>query len=155
MRTKLIVFTFLCGELVLSGCTTTPSQEQTGMFVGGALGGVLGSQIGGGEGSTVAAIAGALLGGAIGGAVGRSMDDADRLKVAGSLETTRTGVSTQWQNPDTGHHYTVVPTRTYKSAGMPCREYTVNSTIGGKKEKIYGTACRQADGSWRAVNSPD
>jgi surface antigen len=155
MRTKLIVFALLCADLGISGCTTTPTQEQTGMVMGGVLGGALGSQIGGGSGSTVAAIAGALLGATVGSHVGRSMDDTDRIKVARVLETERTGTPSQWSNPDTGNHYTVVPTRTYETAGMPCREFTVNSTIGGKKEKIYGTACRQADGSWRTVNSLD
>lgn len=121
------------------------------MVIGGALGGALGSQIGGGEGKTVATIIGTLFGAAVGGAVGRSMDDTDRLKVARTLETVRTGVPAQWRNPDTGYDYTVVPTRTYDSAGTPCREYTVNGRIGGKTEKIYGTACRQADGSWRTM----
>ncbi len=121
------------------------------MVIGGALGGALGSQIGGGEGRTVATIVGTLVGASIGGAVGRSMDEQDRIKVAHSLETVRTGVASQWRNPDTGNEYTVVPTRTYDAGGTPCREYTVNATIGGKREKVYGTACRQPDGSWKTA----
>jgi surface antigen len=78
------------------------------------------------------------------------MDDQDRMKVAHSLESVRTGVPSQWRNPDTGNQYSVVPTRTYESEGLPCREYTVDGAIGGKKEKVYGTACRQPDGSWQA-----
>jgi uncharacterized protein YcfJ len=27
--------------------------------------------------------------------------------------------------------------------------HTVDASIGGKTEKIYGTACRQTDGSWQ------
>ena len=50
------------------------------------------------------------------------------------------------------HTYTVVPTRTYDSPSGPCREYTVDAVIGGRLEKVVGTACRQADGSWRNVN---
>lgn len=121
------------------------------MVIGGALGGALGSQVGGGEGRTVATIVGTLVGASIGGAVGRSMDEQDRIKAAHTLETVRTGVASQWHNPDTGNEYTVVPTRTYDSGGTPCREYTVNARIGGKREKVYGTACRQPDGSWRNV----
>lgn len=121
------------------------------MVIGGALGGALGSQVGGGDGRTVAAVIGTLLGAAVGGSVGRSMDDQDRLKVAHTLETVRTGVSSQWRNPDTGYQYTVTPTRTYEATGTPCREYTINGNIGGKNEKIVGTACRQADGSWRTM----
>lgn len=122
------------------------------MVIGGVLGGALGSQIGKGHGRTAATVVGTLLGASIGGAVGRSMDEQDRMKVAHSLETVRTGVSSQWRNPDTGNMYAVVPTRTYESAGTPCREYTVNGIIGGRKERIVGTACRQADGSWRTMN---
>jgi surface antigen len=77
------------------------------------------------------------------------MDDTDRLKVTRTLETVRTGVPSQWRNPDTGNQYTVVPTRTYDAAGTPCREYTVDGVIGRRRENIVGTACRQADGSWR------
>jgi surface antigen len=137
--------------LSLTGCATQPTQEQTGMVIGGALGGALGSQVGGGEGRTVATIIGTLAGAAVGGTVGHSMDDRDRLKVAHTLESVRTGVPTQWRNPDTGNQYTVTPTRTYETAGTPCREFTVNGIVGGRKEKIVGTACRQADGSWRTT----
>lgn len=122
------------------------------MIIGGALGGALGSQVGRGHGKTAATVVGTLLGATVGGSIGRSMDDTDRLKVAHSLETVRTGVPSQWRNPDTGNQYTMTPTRTYDSGGTPCREYTIDGMIGGKKEKITGTACRQADGSWRTMN---
>jgi surface antigen len=122
------------------------------MVIGGVLGGLLGSQVGRGDGSTAAIIIGAMAGTAIGGSIGYSMDETDRMKVSHSLETVRTGVPSSWKNPDTGNSYTVVPTRTYETAGAPCREYTVDAVIGGKKEKIYGTACRQPDGSWKVKN---
>jgi surface antigen len=32
------------------------------------------------------------------------------------------------------------------------REYQMTSTIGGVPQKNYGTACLQADGTWRIVN---
>jgi len=85
----------------------------------------------------------------IGGAIGRSMDETDRLRTAASLETVRTGVPSTWRNPDTGNQYVVTPTKTYESASGPCREYTIDAVIGGKKQKVYGTACRQPDGSWK------
>ena len=122
------------------------------MVIGGILGGALGSQIGGGSGRTVATVVGAIVGASIGGNVGRSMDDRDRIKVAHTLETVHTGVPSRWRNPDSGNQYTVVPTRTFERSGSPCREYTVDGFVGGRSEKIYGTACRQADGSWRTVN---
>jgi len=46
----------------------------------------------------------------------------------------------------------VTPTKTYETAAGPCREYTIDAIIGGSTEKIYGTACRQADGSWKVQN---
>ena len=80
------------------------------------------------------------------------MDETDRLKTAHSLETIRTGVPSSWQNPDTGNAYTVTPTRTYESTQGPCREYSMDARVSGKREQVYGTACRQADGSWKTQN---
>lgn len=140
------------GALLLSGCSPQPTQQEQGMVIGGILGGVIGSQVGGGRGRTVATIVGTLAGATIGGAVGRSMDEADRLKTAHALESVRTGVPSAWRNPDTGNQYTVTPTRTYESAQGPCREYIVDAMVGGRPEKVYGTACRQPDGSWRVAS---
>ena len=152
MQTKLMA-TALCCSLVLAGCASDQGvHEQTGMVVGGVLGGLLGSQVGEGSGKTAAVIVGTLIGTAIGGSIGQSMDETDRLKTSRALETVRTGVPTSWQNPDSGNSYTVTPTRTYETEGEPCREYTVDAYIGGKREEVYGTACRQPDGSWKAQN---
>lgn len=119
------------------------------MLIGGVLGGVLGSNVGGGSGRTAAIIAGTLIGSAIGSSVGQSMDELDRLKTAQTLENVRTGVPSEWRNPDTGNSYTVVPTRTYETSTGPCREYSIDADIGGRSEKVYGSACRQADGDWQ------
>ena len=147
---KSLLVIAMASAVSIAGCATYQGQqEQAGMIIGGVLGGVLGSQVGGGHGRTAAIIAGTLAGAAIGGAVGRSMDEVDRMRTAQTLETVRTGVPARWRNPDTGNDYTVVPTRTYETSAGPCREYTIDAVIGGQKEKVYGTACRQADGSWR------
>ena len=119
------------------------------MIIGGIVGGVLGNRVGDGAGRTVATVMGAMIGTAIGGNIGRKMDEADRLKVAHSLETVRTGVGTRWVNPDTGNTYKVLPTKTFDDKGIPCREFSLNATIGGETQEMYGTACRQADGSWK------
>lgn len=142
----------LAAALVLAaGCATEPTREESGMVIGGVLGGVLGSQVGSGHGRTAATIVGAIAGMAIGGSIGRTMDENDRLRTAYALENVRTGVPSTWRNPDSGNRYTVVPTRTYEAREGPCREYTVDAEIGGRAEKVYGTACRQPDGSWRTV----
>lgn len=139
---------------VLGGCDTPPQrqQEQAGVVIGAVVGGLLGSQVGHGGGRTAATIVGTMVGAVVGGNVGRSMDETDRLKTAHALETVRTGVPTRWRNPDTGYQYNVVPIRTYEAPQGPCREYTVDAVVGGRTEKVYGTACRQPDGSWRASN---
>lgn len=153
MRKQSMLAVALAAAVAMTGCATYQGQqEQAGMVIGGVLGGVLGSQVGGGHGRTAAIIAGTLAGAAIGGAIGNSMDEVDRMKTAQTLESVRTGVPAQWRNPDTGNQYTVVPTRTYDSAGAPCREYTIDAVIGGRPEKVYGTACRQPDGSWQVMN---
>ena len=119
------------------------------MVIGGILGGYLARDIGGGkEEETAATIIGTLAGAAIGGAIGRSMDEVDRLKTGTTLETVRTGVSSQWVNPDTGNRYAVTPTRTTVAGGAPCRDFTVDALIDGASQVVRGTACRQTDGSW-------
>ena len=137
----------------LAGCAAPGGPNETGgMVVGGVLGGALGSQVGGGTGRTAATIVGALIGANIGANVGRSMDSTDRMRTAQVLETSQTGQPTQWVNPDTRNQYTVTPTRTYESAGAPCREYTMRAIVGGRPDDVYGRACRQPDGSWQVVN---
>jgi len=136
--------------LALGGCQEV-RNEHVGMGVGGALGGLLGSQVGGGTGQLAATAAGALFGAYLGGNVGRSMDEVDRMRTHQVLEATPTGQSTTWRNPDTGHTYEVTPTRTYEETGRPCREYTTEAWIEGRRETLRGTACREPDGSWRAV----
>lgn len=150
MKNATVLAAALTCTVALTSCATTQGpNEQAGMVIGGILGGVVGSQVGGGHGRTAAIIAGSLIGAAIGGNVGRSMDETDKLKTAAALETVRTGVPSTWKNPDTGNEYTVTPTKTYDSSAGPCREYTVDAVIAGKREKVYGTACRQLDGSWK------
>jgi len=153
MEFKKLARYLLVMSVLFSGCATQRGeQEQAGMIIGGLLGGALGSQIGGGDGRTAAIIAGTLAGAAIGGSVGRTMDDVDRANTAGALETVRTGVSSRWQNPDSGYSYSVTPTRTYESASGPCREYTIDALVSGREERIVGTACRESDGSWVVQN---
>ena len=139
----------LFAALVLAACETPPTKGQTGTVAGAVVGGVVGSTIGGGTGRTVAIVAGTIAGGLIGKRIGEKMDEADRIKAAQALENSSTGQQSTWRNPDTGNQYTVTPTRTYQAGGAPCRDYTVEATVDGKPEKVQGSACRQADGSWK------
>ena len=138
--------------MTLTACSTAPSKQDQGMLIGAIAGGILGHQVGGGSGQVLATMVGTVAGAAIGGSIGRTMDDYDRMNTSAALENVRTGVPSAWVNPDTGYEYVVTPTNTYDSGTGPCREYTLDATIGGKTEQIYGTACRQADGSWKIVD---
>lgn len=152
LRFKSFGLAGLCAILIMGCAGYQSQQEQSGMVIGGLLGGVLGSQIGHGDGRTAAIILGSLAGAAVGGSVGHSMAETDRLKTAQTLETVRTGIPSSWRNPDSGNQYRVVPTRTYDTPEGPCRDYSIDAVIAGKKDKVFGTACRQPDGSWQTRN---
>ena len=128
------------------------NNEGLGTVSGGVIGGLLGSQFGGGSGKVAAAAGGALLGAYLGGNIGKYMDRQDKLQVQHALETAPVGRSVAWTNPDNGNQYKVQPTRTYYQNEQPCREYSTEALIGGQKQKIYGKACRQADGSWQIAS---
>jgi surface antigen len=152
MNGKYLLTPLLALALVLPGCATQGPREESGMVIGGMLGGLLGAQVGDHHHRPVAIIAGTLIGASIGGSIGYYMDETDRLRAGETLETVRTGVSSSWRNPDTGSQYQFTPTRTYETSHGPCREYTMKAFIGGKREEVYGTACRQPDGSWRIAD---
>jgi surface antigen len=133
---------------LFAGCETMSHAEQ-GEVIGGVVGGVVGAQVGEGSGQTAAIIIGTLAGAMIGRHIGETMDDVDRMQTAQTLNDNRTGQSATWVNPDTGYEYRVTPTRTFEESGGPCREFTLNATVGGDPDQeVYGTACLQADGSW-------
>ncbi|WP_321528648.1 RT0821/Lpp0805 family surface protein [Sedimenticola selenatireducens] len=136
---------------LLTGCENL-SKRDTGTVLGGIAGGILGNQVGGGSGRTAAIIVGTLAGAYIGGSIGQQMDDNDRYRSQQALESNPINRTSSWRNPDSGNSYQVTPTRTYETASGPCREYTTEAVIDGRTETVYGTACRQPDGTWQAAN---
>ena len=139
----------------LASCTTLGDNPKAAL--GGLGGATVGGLIAAGAGGGGAGIAAGVIGGALlGGLVGNYLDDRDKKMAADSahraLETTPSGQTVAWNNPDSGHSGTVTPVRTYQSAGTYCREYQQTVTIDGKPERSYGTACRQSDGSWKVTN---
>jgi surface antigen len=128
-------------------------REFWGTLIGGATGGILGSQVGRGDGRTAAIIGGTVLGLLVGGDIGRSMDAVDHLYVERTLESVPARTTTAWQNPDSSVRYEVTPTTTYESPdGRYCREYLTTATVAGERQQLYGTACRQPDGSWEVAH---
>ena len=144
--------------LGLVACEPGAGPKQQIGTVGGAIaGGLAGSAIGTGSGRLVAVGIGTLLGSMAGGEVGRSLDRADRLyleRTTGhALEYGPSGTAQTWRNPDNGHYGAVTPKPAYQTPqGQYCREYQQTITVGGRTEQAYGTACREADGSWRIVS---
>ena len=156
---KLIRRTFItitAGMLAASALISCDTKQQSGTALGAVAGGLIGSQFGKGRGQLVGIGIGALLGGFAGSQIGKYMDEQDKMKMQmatrRSLERSRVGQTSSWRNPDSGHHGTVTPTKTFKRSGRYCREFQQTITVGGKTEKGYGTACRQPDGSWEIVN---
>jgi surface antigen len=124
---------------------------------------VLGSLGGAGAGAGIAALAGAspgwivasaVMGGLLGGVIGNKLDNRDKQMASDAatraFEQNKTGQASVWNNPDSGNSGSVTPTKTYQLAnGQYCREYRQTITVGGEKHQAYGTACRQADGTWQ------
>lgn len=149
----------LVAGLSLSACADMQNSPKTsvGTLAGAGLGGLLGAQFGSGTGKLVGVGLGTVVGALVGRGVGESLDRADRQTAARnaeqSLESRPSGSVSTWQNPDNGTSGTFQPTRTYETAeGRFCREYQQTVTVGGKTQQAYGTACRQADGSWKVEN---
>lgn len=147
----------VAAALLLSACVTDNGTKQTVGTLGGAAGGaLLGSQIGGGSGRLVAVGVGTLVGAFLGSEIGKSLDRADQLaanRAAQQAHAAPIGQTISWNNPDSGHSGSVTPVRDgYASSGAYCREYQQTITVGGRTERAYGTACQQADGSWKIVD---
>lgn len=154
---KLVLILALVG--MVSACAEGQNnQKQTiGTLLGAGLGALAGSQMGGGKGKLAAVAIGALGGAFLGSELGKSLDEVDRQKANQTqqtvLENNKDGAASAWSNPNTGNSGQVTPTRTYQVAsGENCREYEHEITVDGRREVVKGTACRQADGSWRIIN---
>jgi len=143
--------------LLLSGCAQTGETVKNnpkttwGGMLGAAGGGLIAAAAGAGPAGIVG---GVLIGGLVGGAVGNALDQKDKemaqQAAQQAFENSRSGESSAWQNPDSGNSGSITPTRTYQApSGQYCREYEQDIIVGGQPQKSYGTACRQADGSWQ------
>jgi len=154
MKIKVVGFFAIASISLASfgGCQATMPSKQTIGTVGGAgLGAVVGSRFGKGEGRVAAVAVGTLLGAVAGSAIGASMDQGDASKTQQALETTPSGQSVTWSNPDSKAQYEVTPVSSFKKNGQDCRNYTTVAIIDGNRETLEGSACRQPDGTWKAA----
>lgn len=141
---------------LLAACSNDQGPKQTGGAILGGIGGaVVGSQFGGGTGRIAMTALGTMLGAYAGSEVGKSLDKADQAaagKAEARAHTAPIGQQISWSNPDSGHSGSYTPTRDgYDQSGNYCREYQTSVNIDGKSEQAFGTACRQADGTWKVV----
>jgi surface antigen len=144
--------------LVLAACSNAGggfTHQDAGIGVGAVAGGVIGNQFGSGTGKVAATMLGAVVGGIVGSDIGKSLDDQDRHAAQdaefAALERGQSGVGQPWRNADSGHYGMVVPGKPYKREAQDCRDYTHTIYIEGKSQTMRGTACRNPDGTWRAV----
>ena len=158
----------LCAALLIaayvSACAQMQSAEEgiennpkavLGTVIGAGGAALLAGALGG-RGWTV--VAAALAGGLLGGAIGNRLDKKDKELAAQAaqraFEAGQSGQPSVWNNPDSGNHGAITPTHTYQLAtGQYCREYKQDVWIGNEKQQTYGTACRQADGTWQIQSS--
>ncbi len=131
-----------------------PSNETLGTVGGAAAGGILGSQVGGGAGNVVATGVGAVLGALAGREIAKRMSGQDQERAATAERTAvARNEAITWNNPESGNRGTIEPNRTYTNQqGRTCRDYTHTVYVDGQPEKVNGTACQQADGTWTLVS---
>lgn len=138
-------------SLALVGCFSSGPKQDAGTLVGTVTGGLIG---GAASGNASGAIVGALAGGLIGNAIGADLDAADRRVALDAeyraLEYGRAGTPVQWRGRS-GRYGDVVAGAQYRVNDFSCRDYTHTIYIDGRQQVARGTACRQPDGTWKAV----
>ena len=158
MKSNGLVVGIISASLLLGGCSTTINKQQSGTAVGALLGAALGYGLGKGhKHKNLAVMLGAAFGAVAGDAIGAQLDEKDQLLAEESLQVSLTsakvGTKSTWNNPDTGHSGSTSLTKTvFTSDGTPCREFTTEIIVGGETHQGYGTACYQADGSWKIMD---
>ncbi|SVB96224.1 uncharacterized protein METZ01_LOCUS249078 [marine metagenome] len=151
MEMKKLMMIGLVTLPLLGGCAT---KMQTGTALGALTGGALAYGLGqDSHNKELWTVLGIGLGAMVGSNIGQQLDERDRILMGQTfnhtMEKAPINATGQWQNPDTGHGGSVTPIRTFDTGTGPCREFTQTVSIGGHTEEAYGTACRQADGSWK------
>ncbi|HHW63803.1 MAG TPA: glycine zipper 2TM domain-containing protein [Rhodocyclaceae bacterium] len=123
-----------------SGCENMQKREWGTLF-GAAIGGAIGHRLG--KDSASGTVIGALIGGVVGRMIGQYMDDADRKRLAETIDTAPRGQTVSWHNEDTGRDFAVTPTSDfYADAGKECRRFDQVVYVDGRREVMEGIACR-------------
>ena len=156
--------------VAITACAKMDSDMQNvnvggvaGSVVGALAGGLAGAEFGGGLGQALFISAGAMTGASVGYEAGTILYPSDQAAYDNNarlaLNTSTNGKVSDWANPETGNSGIFTPTKTFFAGnGRSCRNY--RSTLALKAEADQtgvithqeGTACQQADGSWRSVS---
>ncbi|HEX3498047.1 MAG TPA: hypothetical protein VHT04_01865, partial [Stellaceae bacterium] len=142
-----------CNRTAIQSILSPTQGNIIGSLGGAALGGIVGNQFGSGSGKGLLTAVGVVGGALAGGYVGRQMDPADHACVGRTLEHTPTGQTVAWHDSKKDSSYWVTPTGNFQGPnGQACRNFTTQAVIDGQTQQVAGTACRQADGSWRTID---
>jgi surface antigen len=151
MKNTLVI---LLVSLGLVSCSTNTTKENTlvGAGSGAIAGGLLGS-LATGAGSGWIIGAGVVAGALIGSLIGNSMDSTDKAHAYTALDNNAPDQAANWKSTSTQTEYHVIPTSRWftVNGNTHCRTYRTISVVNGEKQQVDGTACRQHDGSWKAV----
>src|SRR5271170_3369683 len=156
MPAKRLMAIALIGTGVADCSANSGPKEAGGTAAGAVAGGVIGNAIGGSAGNRLAGtVIGAAVGGFLGNRIGAALDDEDKRRAYAAqmqaLETGPSGAPVAWRNPESGRYGNVVPGPVYQANGGSCRQYTHTVYIDGQPQTGRGTACRNPDGTWTAV----
>lgn len=157
MKTSLFNLTILAitSMFVIAACTTNTQKENTaiGAVAGAVLGGAAGSAIGSGTGQLIAMGVGAVAGGLLGGAIGNNMESSDSRKMNNTLDHNDTRKTSKWTNKNSHIQYSMTPMSAHMAykGYENCRKFYGTITADGKMQTVNGMACKQDDGTWKAV----
>lgn len=135
--------------VVVSGCAEqggiAGNKGLIGAGAGAATGAVAGQAIGKNTESTMIGVA---LGAVAGYIAGNEWDKYD-ASMLNKIETTKSGDTIAWSNPDNGNQYKVTPQPVIYGDQGTCRPTTMTATIDGRTETVHTKSCRQPNGTWK------
>jgi surface antigen len=137
-----------------TGCANMTRQE-SGNVIGALLGGALAYELSKDSSNKGIWVATGIIGGALAGGhyavLTKPSQKMNATNMRTTLESIPDNAQTQWVNPNTNESGTMTVIRTNNTTFGPCREFTQTIYVGGEAVQGYGTACRQADGSWKII----
>jgi len=156
MNKVFAAFLALILSINLISCSSNTQKQNTtlGTVAGALVGGGAGAFIGQGWGKAAAVGVGLIAGALVGGYIGNHMGSSDNAKMNTAMNN-ETYKTTAWKNEKTGASYSMTPTSnvTAMNGQSYCRTFHTTAIIDDKTQEVNGTACRQADGTWKSIKA--